>query len=157
MNVRRAEAADVAALARLWYEGWRDAHLSIVPAELARLRTLDSFHRRLLAGLPNVRVAGPPGMPIGFYMLGDGELYQLYVAPSARGTGLAAALIADAESQLAARGVEVAWLACAIGNDRAARFYEKCGWRRTGTVVNRLDASTGAFALRVWRYEKAVR
>jgi ribosomal protein S18 acetylase RimI-like enzyme len=40
---------------------------------------------------------------------------------------VAAALIADAEAMLAEHGVEMAWLACAVGNNRAARFYEKSG------------------------------
>lgn len=157
MNIRPAEAGEVAALAQLWCDGWRDAHLQIVPAALARLRTLDSFHQRLLAGLSHVRVAGPPGSPLGFYMLKEAELYQFYVAAAARGTGIATVLIGDAEAWLAERGVDVAWLACAIGNDRAARFYEKCGWRRAGIMINQLDATTDAFALEVWRYEKAVR
>ena len=49
------------------------------------------------------------------------------------------------------------WLACAIGNDRAARFYEKNGWRRTGTIVNDAETLQGPFPLEVWRYEKALR
>ena len=74
----------------------------------------------------------------------------------ARGTGAAAALMADAEGRLAASGVTTAWLACAIGNDRAARFYEKHGWRRVGTMVNYAETSNGAFPLEVWRYEKVL-
>lgn len=51
-------------------------------------------------------------------------------------------------------GVVVAWLSCAIGNKRAARFYEKWGWRRTGTMISRPETSAGPFPLEVWRYEK---
>jgi ribosomal protein S18 acetylase RimI-like enzyme len=76
------------------------------------------------------------------------------VARSARGSGVAARLVRDAEERLAARGVTTAWLACAIGNERAARFYEKHGWRRTGTVVNIAETAEGGFALDVWRFEK---
>jgi len=50
--------------------------------------------------------------------------------------------------------VETAWLTCAIGNMRAARFYEKCGWQRVGTMINPLDTTAGIFPLEVWRYEK---
>ena len=63
---------------------------------------------------------------------------------------------ADAEATLAARGTRTAWLACAIGNERAARFYEKCGWRRVGSVINHLRTEAGAIELEVWRYEKAM-
>jgi ribosomal protein S18 acetylase RimI-like enzyme len=87
-------------------------------------------------------------------MIHEDELYQLYVSPQARGTGIAAALLADGEARLAANGTATAWLACAIGNQRAARFYEKCGWRRVGNMINRLDTPHGIFPLEVWRYEK---
>ena len=82
------------------------------------------------------------------------ELYQLFVAAEARGSGVATALITDAEARLAAAGVETAWLACAIGNERAARFYENRGWRRAGTMINPLDTPDGVLPLEVWRYEK---
>jgi ribosomal protein S18 acetylase RimI-like enzyme len=81
-------------------------------------------------------------------------VYQFYVAEAARGTGVASALMADAEATLAARGVDTAWLACAIGNDRAARFYDKCGWRLASTFTSRLDTADGVIPLEVWRYEK---
>jgi len=157
MDIRPAETSEIDQLARLWFDGWQDAHAAIVPAELKRLRTLDSFRDRLRAALHDVRVAGAPGSPIGFHMLKDDELYQLYVSAAARGTGVAAALIADAESRLAANGFDAAWLTCAIGNDRAARFYEKCGWHRAATIVSPLETTEGTFALDVWRYEKPLR
>ena len=53
-------------------------------------------------------------------------------------------------------GVETAWLACAIGNERAARFYEKCGWRRIGTMTNEAETSERTFLLEAWRYEKTL-
>ena len=157
MSVRAADVGEIDHLARLWHEGWRDAHAALAPAGLVRARTLDSFRDRLAAALPDTFVIGPPGAPSGFYMLKDDELYQFYVARAARGLGVAAALIADAEARLAARGVTTAWLACAIGNDRAARFYEKCGWVRARTTMNRLETADGVFEVEIWRYEKAMK
>jgi GNAT superfamily N-acetyltransferase len=156
MTVRPAEDGEIDHLAKLWFDGWRDAHERIVPAELTRVRTLESFRDRLRAGLSTVRVIGPHGAPIAFYMLKGAEVYQFYVSAQARGSGVAAMLIGDAEQHLAANGVDVAWLACAIGNDRAARVYEKCGWHRAATIVNDLETSAGTFRLPVWRYEKAL-
>jgi GNAT superfamily N-acetyltransferase len=157
MNVRAAEAGEIDHLARLWHEGWNDAHGSLAPEGLVRARTVDSFRDRLAAALEDLRVIGPAGAPLGLCMLKDDELYQLFVARQARGTGIAAALIADGEARLAARGFATVWLACAIGNDRAARFYEKCGWVMAREVMNRLETPAGVFEIAIWRYEKAVR
>jgi GNAT superfamily N-acetyltransferase len=101
-------------------------------------------------------VIGPRGAPMGFCMIKEDELYQLFVSAQSRGSGVAAALIADAEAQLRESGVKTAWLACAIGNERAAKFYEKHGWHRVGNMINRLDTPEGEFLLEVWRYEKAL-
>jgi GNAT superfamily N-acetyltransferase len=87
----------------------------------------------------------------------ENELYQLFVSAPSRGSGVAAALMADAETRLVERGITTAWLACAIGNDRAARFYEKCGWRPVGNMINHAETSNGTFPLEVWRYEKPLR
>jgi GNAT superfamily N-acetyltransferase len=154
MNVRPAEEIDLDHLTIVWHDGWRDAHAQIVPPELTRLRTMDSFRDRLRAALPNVRVVGPLGAPFGFCIVREDELYQLFVAAPSRGSGAAAALIDDAEARLSERGVKTAWLACAIGNDRAARFYEKRGWLRTGVMVNLAESPNGPFPLETWRYEK---
>jgi GNAT superfamily N-acetyltransferase len=157
MDVRTAEQADVEHLAKVWYEGWQDAHAALMPADLTRLRTPESFRERLRSALPNVRVIGPAGAPVGFCIERDNELYQLFVDAAARGSGAAARLLADAEARMIGRGVTTAWLACAIGNERAARFYEKSGWRRAGTMINQAETSTGTFAVETWRYEKALR
>lgn len=154
MDVRDAGQLDLDALAEIWHSGWHEAHAPIVPAVLTGLRTRDSFRERLEHALPTVRTVGPTGQPAGFSMVKDAELYQLYVASSARGSGAAAALIADAERRLAEAGVATAWLACAIGNDRAARFYQKNGWRLAGTLKYVAETSEGPFPLDVWRYEK---
>lgn len=156
MQIRAAEPTELDLLAKLWYDAWQDAHARILPEALARLRTLENFRERLQADFAHVRVAGAPGAPIGFCVVKKDELYQLFVSSAARGTGIAAALLADGELRLAADGVATAWLACAIGNERAARFYEKHGWHRIGTMINRLDTPDGIFPLEVWRYEKTL-
>jgi ribosomal protein S18 acetylase RimI-like enzyme len=154
MQVRPADADEIDLLARLWCDGWHETHAPLSPLELIRLRTLASFRDRLQAALPNIYVVGPAGAPLGFCALKTAELYQLFVSPEARGSGVAAALIADAEARLAERGVETAWLACAIGNYRAARFYEKGGWHMAGTFVISSETSNGPFPVEQWRYEK---
>jgi GNAT superfamily N-acetyltransferase len=154
--IRPADAAELDRLATIWHQGWQDAHAGVLPEELARRRTWERFRERLAAALADTRVVGPPGAPLGLCIVKGDELYQLYVAPEARGAGVAAALIADAEARIAAGGARVAWLTCAIGNQRAARFYEKQGWRNAGVVTSRLETPEGTYALEVWRYEKRV-
>ena len=43
MEIRNATPEEVDRIAKLWYDGWQDAHSRIVPAELTRVRTLESF------------------------------------------------------------------------------------------------------------------
>lgn len=143
IDIRSAESTEIDRLAQLWHDGWQDAHADILPAELARDRTLESFRQRLVEDLASVHVAGSPGWPTGFYMIRQDELYQLYVSRKARGTGVAIALLKDAEDRLVTAGVTRAWLACAIGNERAMRFYEKHGWSRVGSTINALETAEG--------------
>ena len=157
INVRKAELSEVPEIARIWFDAWQDAHSKILPAELSRIRTLESFQLRLGDMLEIVRVVGEAGRPLGFCIVKDEELYQLFVAAQARGTGVAAALIADGERQLAANGVRTAWLACAVGNERAARFYEKSGWYNARTERSSVETPEGRVEFDVWRYEKALR
>src|SRR5687768_3570375 len=157
VEVRTPEPREVDPLAKIWYDGWQDAHAAILPAELARDRTLESLQERLAGLLPEVRVVGDEGHPLGFSITQNDELNQLYVSAEARGKGVAQALIREFEDRLAAAGFSTVWLACAIGNDRAARFYEKSGWRLARTFTTELQLSDGPFKLDVWRYEKMLR
>src|SRR6187402_2859403 len=107
MQVRPADAGEIDHLVRLWHDAWHGSHAHLAPPELVRLRTLSSFRDRLEAMLSEVCVAGPAGAPLGLCALRGDELYQLFVSPEAHGSGVAAALINDAEARFAARGVEL--------------------------------------------------
>jgi GNAT superfamily N-acetyltransferase len=156
MEVHPAEKTELDRLAAIWYDVWHETHAPLMPAELARLRTLENFRDRLEAILPYIRVVGPVGSPVGFCIIKGSELYQLYLSSDARGTGAAAALLANGEDRIAGLGHNVAWLACAVGNERAAKFYEKSGWHRTGTAAIDVETGEGPFPLDVWRYEKSL-
>ena len=153
-DISNLDLRDLLPAARLWESGWHDAHAEIVPADLTAQRTSESFVERLRNRIERTRVGVDNGEVLGLCMTQDDELYQMYVAPAARGTGLAQALILDAETRLKAAGHQTAWLACAVGNARAARFYEKSGWRNVGTRTVNLETTQGEFPLEVWRYEK---
>src|SRR5262245_58094308 len=85
MDVRFAKEAEINQLAKIWYDGWQDAHATILPVQPARVRTFESFRERLQEALPNVCVVGELGRPIGFCIVKGNELYQLYVSAPARG------------------------------------------------------------------------
>ncbi|MDJ0821952.1 MAG: GNAT family N-acetyltransferase [Paracoccaceae bacterium] len=138
----------------IWHAGWHATHAALVPEELTRRRTPEEFLQRAKANLADTRVAVLGGDVMGFCMVRRDELYQMYVANLARGTGVAQTLIADAEGRMLENGHHTAWLDCAIGNDRAVRFYEKTGWQNKGRRTTQLDTSTGPFALEVLRFEK---
>jgi len=141
--------------AQLWHAGWHDAHPPVVPAALTQLRTLENFRDRLVQHQAQCTLAVRDGTLLGFFYVAANELEQFYVAPAARGTGIAAQLMAEAERQLAARYSRI-WLACSVGNRRAARFYEKAGWAYVRIETFQAETSAGPFPLDIWRYEKDV-
>ncbi|MEX0301555.1 MAG: N-acetyltransferase family protein [Leisingera sp.] len=156
ITFENARPGGIAALAALWHSGWHEAHAAIVPLALTRLRTLESFKTRVARHLPATRVARAEDRLLGFSMIRGNELYQLYLAPAARGSGAAQALVRDAEGRIRQAGHERAILACSIGNERAARFYRKCGWACTGEHDEALEVPNGSFTLTVWRFERAL-
>jgi hypothetical protein len=49
LEVRPTDETEIDHLAKVWFDGWPDAHELIVPAELTRRRTLARFRDRLRA------------------------------------------------------------------------------------------------------------
>jgi GNAT superfamily N-acetyltransferase len=131
-TVRPAMPEDAPAVAQIWREGWRDGHLGLVPDSLAAVRTDESFRTRAENRVGGTTVAVVDGEVAGFIMVVDDEAEQVYVSGRHRGTGVADALLAEAERQVRENGHAVAWLAVVEGNARARRFYERMGWRDEG-------------------------
>src|SRR5258707_5931007 len=108
MQVRSADAVEIDHLTRLWHDGWHQTHASLVPQELTRLRTSESFRERLQAALPNVHVTRPLRAPIGFYVLKRHERSPLFLSPDGHGSGGVPARIADAQPSRAEQSAETA-------------------------------------------------
>ena len=113
--VRPATAEDAEAVAAIWRDGWRDGQLGFVPEALAAVRTDESFRTRAADRVQDTTVATVGGEVAGFIMVADDEAEQVYVSSRHRGTGVADALLAEAERQVRANGHEVAWLAVVEG------------------------------------------
>lgn len=154
-SIRPATSADMAAVADLWHEGWHDGHAGHVPAGLTAFRTLEAFHERTPGRVADTTVAvdGTGGL-LGFVMVVGDEVEQVFVGRTARGTGLATALLVEAERQVAAAGHAEAWLAVVAGNERARRFYEKCGWHDRGDLAYEVSAGGSTWVSPCRRYVK---
>lgn len=116
------------AVARIWHAGWIDGHLGHVPAELVAHRTPESFPPRARERVRSTWVAQSGAAVVGFVVVVAAEVEQVYVAPVARGTGVAARLLQQAETVISQAGLRTAWLAVVAGNQRARAFYVRQGW-----------------------------
>ena len=156
-EIRAAADADMAAVAELWHEGWHDGHADHVPEGLTAARTLEAFHERTPTRVGDTTVVlGSSGRLLGFIMVVDDEVEQVFVGPVSRGTGVADALLAEAERQVAAGGHSTAWLAVVEGNARARRFYEKSGWVDEGDLPYEVAAGGESYVSPCRRYVKQV-
>ncbi len=147
--IRPATVDDAAVIASIQARGWRHAYADIVepermpdPAESEprwRDRLEDPAHEAIVYEVD--------GTVAGFATFGpsrdadadarNGELYAIYVEPSAQGAGVGKALMAAAVDGLRARGFADAILWTLQGNGLARAFYERQGWALDEGVVQR--------------------
>lgn len=153
--LRAATADDIEDIATVWHDGWRDGHLGHVPASVEEHRRLADFRRRVPTRLAMTTVATIDGDVVGFVMVVDDEIEQIYVARRARGNGVAAALLCHGERAIAAR-FDQAWLAVIAGNSRGRRFYARYGWYDAGTIDYLAQTVSGTISIASRRYEKSL-
>ena len=146
--------ADAQAVSEIWHAGWPDGHRGHVPEELVAVRTKESFRMRAAEHVEDTIVADVGGSVAGFTMIVDDEVEQVYVAAAHRGSGVADALLADAEARIRAAGHSRAWLAVVAGNARARRFYERRGWVDDGPLTYPAEGPNGPIDVPTRRYVK---
>ena len=156
ITLRPASPRDAGDIAALWYRGWIDGHLGHVPESLHAHRRLSDFQQRVPPRIPTTTIATVGEEIVGFVTVRDDELEQLYVAASARGRGVASALLRHGETVIARRYPK-AWLAVAVGNARARRFYAREGWSDAEALDYPAETAAGPVIVPCRRYEKAVR
>lgn len=146
MFLRRAEAGDEEAVARVHVRSWQVAYRGLLPNDyLDALSPADRAARYTFAeigpGSPHTTVAvGEDGI-CGFATSGPcrdaakddtGELYAIYVHPDSWNHGVGRLLIDDARSRMNHEGFSEAVLWVLVGNERAERFYRIDGWQPDG-------------------------
>jgi GNAT superfamily N-acetyltransferase len=143
VEIRTATGADAESIARVQERSWQTAYRHIFPAaELDRggfiqaQRWRDRLERppagwSTFVAVRDLRVLGFTSVGPSRDEQGLGELYAIYVAPSAWSTGAGRALIERAEQELASAYAN-ATLWVLEDNPRARRFYERAGWEPDG-------------------------
>lgn len=156
VELRPARLEDADAVAEIWRRGWQDGHVGAVPDELVAARDAGSFRRRAPERVGDTTVAVVDGQVAGFVMVVGDEVEQVYAASDHRGSGVATALLREAERQVAAGGHPTAWLAVVAGNPRARRFYERSGWVDEGLFDHHAEGEDGPITVPAHRYVKRV-
>jgi GNAT superfamily N-acetyltransferase len=154
--VRRAAAADLPHVVRIWHEGWGDAHIGHVPGGLLTFRQRTHFEARAGERVDATWVAVVHGVVAGFVVVKHDEVEQLYVDRIWRGSGVAATLLRAAEAEVGRGGYPRAWLAVVAGNTRARAFYARRGWRDAGPMEYLAQTADGPYPVPTHRYERDV-
>jgi ribosomal protein S18 acetylase RimI-like enzyme len=152
--IRPARDEDAEAIAEIWHQGWKDGHLGHLPQELVDVRTEASFRTRAAERIPDATVATLDDAVVGFVMVVEDEVEQVYVSAASRGLGVADALMREAERQVAQGGHSKAWLAVVAGNARARGFYERAGWIDEGEFDYQASVEGGTISVPCRRYTK---
>lgn len=141
MIVRKAEAADADAIARIYVESWRDSYAGLIPDHvligMSRQRQAEHW-RSVIAHRSHahrVMVAEGEDRVLGFGSCGParhvglayrGEVYTLYVDPERREEGIGRSLLGALFGALSHDGMGSA-LVWVLAENPARYFYEALG------------------------------
>jgi GNAT superfamily N-acetyltransferase len=136
--IRRADASDISRVAALYHAVWHETHAPFMPQAEIIHRSMGFFIERMTALLQSTLVTELNEEVVAFSAWRGQHLGQLFVAVSHRGTHVASSLLTAAEIEMAKEGVVEAELHCAVGNDRARRFYERMGWHHKAKIMEQV-------------------
>ena len=151
MEIRPASVEDASGIATVHVASWRWAYADLLPRDVLDGSLVEDRERMWADVVPRggVLVAEEAARVIGFASVGTvangdlpgltGELFAIYIAPEAIGTGLGRALLSHAMETLRVNGSRRAILWVLASNARARRFYEVAGWA--------LDGAASAYAI----------
>lgn len=151
--VREARRGDAAGIARVYVDTWRNAYDGILPVgflDKLSVSTQAKSWQRVIRSGDVVLVAETDGQVVGFASGGRemerdeffrGEIYTLYVHPTAQRRGIGAELLVEMLRALHTLAPVIVWVLAA--NENAQRFYEELG----GVPVRRGIAKVGGAEL----------
>jgi GNAT superfamily N-acetyltransferase len=165
--VRDAAPGDELEVARVHVRAWQSAYRGLLPDDhLDALREEERAARYTFgvhgAGAPDTLLALERGAILAFATVGPardadaagcGELYALYVDPSAWRRGIGRLLLERSEERMREGGYRQAILWVLDGNEAAARLYRDDGWAPDG--AQRYEEVYGVGA-NVVRYRRAL-
>ena len=138
LTIRAAIPGDIAVIADIYVETWRDAYAGILPDSvllgLSAKRHAAQWRHSLTRDRVKVAVDGRRG-PVGFGSAGRarsdklpyaGEIYTLYVHPDFQGRGIGGKLLIALFGALLRDGIESAIL-WVLADNPARFFYEAMG------------------------------
>lgn len=136
ITIKRMETDDeIRGKAYVHWSCWHEAYAGVVSAAYLEKLTSEKCEQMAFQWRDNTLVAMDGDRVVGFAGYGEaapdtGELFALYVLKEYRGTGAAQALMQAALEQLSHYQKIGLWVL--KENPRAIRFYENCGFRKTG-------------------------
>lgn len=148
--IRIAVREDARAIAAVQVAGWHSAYRGLVPDAMLDGFTVDAgavrWSRNLADqdGAERTTVLERDGSVVAFVTVGHsreedegGEVWALYAAPDAWGSGAGRARLDDGLRYLESLGYRTAMLNVLAGNTRAIRFYERAGLHVDGEPFDR--------------------
>lgn len=148
-RIREAREADAGAIAAAHMRSWQSAYRGILPDDFLDGLSIPQREERVRELLATRRpdrhvwVVESQGGVLGFSDAGPsrdegapdraGEVYAIYLDPTAVGKGIGRELFAHTVADLRAGGYGCATLWVLEDNRSARRFYEKAGWQADGT------------------------
>jgi len=142
VSIAAASSTDCRAVAQIHVDAWRVAYDGIVPSDYLAALSVDkreiAWRTAVERGTPRVLVARKDEDVVGWIAYGRcrndgsgpdvGEIWAIYVAPTAWSTGVGRALWDAARRDLQEQGYRSVTLWVIRDNARAIRFYERSGF-----------------------------
>lgn len=154
VRVRSGKPGDAAAIASVFKDSWKQAYRGIIPhahlEHMIRRRGPDWWRSAVRAG-DTVLILECQGTVAGYATLGtsrtkgpyQGEIYELYMAPTHQGIGLGEYLFEAARNNLDDRKLNGMLVWALSDNEVATGFY----WRRGGRPIAKMIERIGGARL----------